>query len=388
MSKKTMVIGLRPEYYYPGDLNQWSRSNTHYAANLGACFITNSLLKQFNADFVDSSRFDDIESLRKEYDTCILALATHLHPTRDISLYTNFVEKLEIKTVMLSAGITDYDEDIYFNYKLHASVFKMLEIVSERSKTIGVRGNYSAALLNRIGFNNVVAVGCPSMYWPSKENIIIHKKTIFERVLIPYHLTLAKYIPEFLEDKVLLGQDFQDEVIFTNNLENDIQLIKWLQNRFDTIESYSVMLRVVRKGGVFHREFNKWFDFIGKQDFVVGPRLHACLAALVQGVPTVMTPRDLRGKEIAEFYRLPTTTYEGLRSTPLEEIYKEADFTAFHEIYPSRYHNYISVLAENDLLHSLTDPSTSVLKQDNSDINVLHKIYSKWIRQLENNSGV
>ena len=104
---KAMVIGLRPEYLYPGKLSEWKKNNTYYAANMGASLISNAIVRQFSADYVDD--FSDVSGLKNKYDVCILALATHIHPNRDVSMYADFVEQLDIKTIVISAGIQDYD---------------------------------------------------------------------------------------------------------------------------------------------------------------------------------------------------------------------------------------------------------------------------------------
>ena len=345
-----MVIGLRPEYTYPGNLSEWAGSNTLYAANLGACLITNALIRQFDADYVDD--LDCPEGLRQKYDVCILSFATHLHPHRDVSLFTRFVEKLEMKTVMLSAGIADYVSDLDPDYRFHRSVTRMLEIVSERSEWIGVRGHYSAALMHRKGFSRAVPVGCPSMYWGMNGLLRIEKEPLFDRPLIPYHLTLARTIPGFINDKMLLGQDFQDHVVFTEELSEDIRLQEWLRDQFAGTGLYERMVAIIKRQGVFFRNFQRWFDFIGQHDFVIGPRLHGCIAGLVQGIPTVMTPRDLRGREIAEFFNLPVATYDDLKDKSLREIYENANFDAFNKVFPERFRNFQKVVEANGMSHN------------------------------------
>ena len=62
---KTMIIGLSPEYNYPGSFEKWSSNNTYYASNHGASYICRALLRQFYADYIDD--FSDIPALRNQY---------------------------------------------------------------------------------------------------------------------------------------------------------------------------------------------------------------------------------------------------------------------------------------------------------------------------------
>jgi hypothetical protein len=355
---KAMVLGLRPDYFYPGKLSLWHSNNTLYAANMGASMICRALLRQFNADYIE--QFDDSDYLKSNYDVCIMALATHLHPTRDISFFTDLVEKLEIRTVLLSAGIKDYETQLSKDYRIHPSVVRLLQIVSSRSKWIGVRGPYSASVLHNYGFKNVVPIGCPSMYGGLNRGLSINKPPNFSKPLLVYHRSLLHSCPELIVKTTLLGQDFEDEVIFTETLKDDEELRRFIEGFYNSRGELENTKRILKHNGVFFLEFKKWFDFIGEHDFVVGPRLHGCLGALIQGIPAVMTPRDLRGREVAEFYKLPTATYEDLNSKPLQEIYETASFEEFNRLYAKRYEKYVKLLEENLLEHTL-QPSSAVL---------------------------
>jgi hypothetical protein len=345
--RRTMVVGIPPDYRYPGSLSAWYADNTRFAANLGACLITNSLLRQFDADYVE--RFEDVSGLRSRYDTCVLSLATHLNPDRDIWWITNAVEKLGLKTIVLSAGITDYAPELPDDFRLHPSVKRLLEIAASNSKWIGVRGHYSALVLQRAGFANVVPIGCPTLYWGLREDLEIRKRSSFERPLVTYHLTLGRAAGSTLAGRTLLGQDFQDQAAFTDDLAGDVELQQWLRRQFADPLVFEQVQSIVREYGEFLPSFEEWFEFVGRHDFVTGPRLHGCIAGLVQGIPSVMTPRDLRGREIAEFYGLPTSTYEALSSGDLNSIYAAADFSRFNESYPRRFRSFVAFLEENGL---------------------------------------
>ena len=60
------------------------------------------------------------------------------------------------------------------------------------------------------------------------------------------------------------------------------------------------MLSKIEENGIFYRNFDDWFNEIKKHDFVLGARLHGCVAALIQGIPAVMLARDIRVQEIAQ----------------------------------------------------------------------------------------
>jgi len=215
-----MIIGLGPEYNYPGDVREWAKDNTSYASNHGASFISRTLAKQFSGEYVND--FSDIEALKQKYDVCIIAFATHITTKRDVTRYADAIKKLDLPTFAFSLGLQDYSVTRSEIMNLHPSIKRLLSLVCERSNYLGVRGNYTAEILSQNGFKNVIPVGCPSLFWPLKRNLSINKPESFFKPAIVYHRTLAgEKTRHLLQGVPLVGQDFLDEAIFTSNLPND-----------------------------------------------------------------------------------------------------------------------------------------------------------------------
>ena len=382
---KTMIIGLGPEYNYPEDYDLWLKYNTKYASNHGASLISRALAKQFNGEYVDPDEFSKVEELREKYDQCIIAFATHITNWRDVSLYTNFVEKLGLPTYAFSLGVQDYASTASSVLSLHPSMKRLLEIVSDRSRFLGVRGNYTASILYKNGFKNVVPLGCPTVYWNLNRDLTIHKPAQIENPAVVYHRTLAgKEGIHILKDIPIIGQDFLDEVVFTNNLDKDTKL------KNDELQSYELQgfkeeaLALIRENGVFHATFQDWFNYLKTRDFILGARLHGCIGALIQGVPAVLIARDLRVMEISEFFNLPYVSYNKLNTKKSAlQVFEEADYTKFNQTYKVRYDNYVRFLHENGLQSQL---NTDILNDDfmftHQDLIANLGIFSKDIQQI------
>ena len=309
---KAMVIGLGPQYNYPGNIDVWSENNTRYASNLGASLISNSLLKEFDADYIDD--FSDINALKQKYDTCLIAFATHITTWRDVSFYTNIVEKLNMKTIALSLGVQDYAGKSVDVFKLHPSIKRLLEIVSSSSTWMGVRGHYTASILYQNGFSNVIPIGCPTMYWGLNNDLQIKKPEKYEKPLIVYHRALADSAYKIMQTTPILGQDYEDHIVFNDELKNDPKLKKWIVSEYDKMLNNKSIRKSIAENGIFVKDFTEWFNIIGKHDFVFGTRLHGCIAGLIQKKPAVLIPRDLRVKEIADFFEYSHCWYRTIKT--------------------------------------------------------------------------
>jgi hypothetical protein len=354
--KKTMIIGLGPEYNYPNDYKTWEESNTKYASNHGASLISRVLSKQFDGVYVDD--FSNIDELNEIFDQCIVGFATHVTDWRDVSKFTNVVEKLDMPVFAFSLGLQDYSGGIKSISKLHPSMKKLLDIVSDRSKYLGVRGNYTASLLFKNGLKNVVPIGCPTVYWNLNGELKIQKPTELKNPGIVFHRTLlGDQGIHLAEGKAkIIGQDFLDEVIFSNNKGNDEVLFEMEKNQYKSQGHFDKAMSLITDKGVFQYTFDEWFKGLNKYDFIVGPRLHGCVASLIQNIPAVLLARDLRVQEIGEFYDIPHYHYKDLKKfKSINEIFESVDYTKFNKTYKLRYDNYIKLLEDNGLESNLNN---------------------------------
>lgn len=372
-----MVIGISPDYNFPGS-DKWLENDTYFASNYGGSFITRAIMKEFNAKYIDIKEFSNIEYLKENYDTCILALATHAN-NRDISIFSDLVEKLEMKTIVLSLGISDYSASIKNDYpELHPSLIKILEISTRTSKYIGVRGPYTAHVLNKHGFKNVLPIGCPTMFWNLKPNININVKNKYDNPLIVYQENIAKDGFSLIDNDIkLLGQDFKDEVIFTSNLDDDIKLVNYQNNFYNNLNNKEEVLNLISENGLFPDHFDEWFETIGKSDFVFGPRLHGVICALMQGIPAVLTTRDLRTKEMVEMFKIPFVEHSTLENISVSELINSIDFTDFFNTYIKRYNNYLYFIKQNKLesnLENLDEVSFEYQYTEQMISNYLHSL--------------
>lgn len=380
-----MVIGLGPEYNYNADNHeQWSQYNTRYASNHGASLISRTLIEYFNADYIDD--FENIEKYKNEYDLCVIAFATHITNWRDVSIYTNFIKNINIKTIAFSLGIQDYSQASSSLNSLHSSLKELLDYCIYSSGFIGVRGPHTASALLKVGYKqkNIIQIGCPTIFSPLKRDLLIKKQNTFSKPLVVFHRTMGELNKSIIGDAPLLGQDFLDEVVFKSNIDDGQVVRKSELENYSKQKNGDYLLDKINKNGIFVNTFDEWFKIIGNHDFVLGARLHGCIAALIQGIPTVMIARDIRVQEIAEFYKIPYIKYSDVGNKTIKDIYEEADFTEFNTLYKYRFDNFMKLMSDLDVVDHLAFDKTipKVYHYTIDDLNATTEILFSEIRDL------
>lgn len=403
MAKKVMVIGLSPEYNYDvHDHSKWSSNNTRYASNHGASLIARTLIDLFDADYVDN--FENPERYKETYDLCVIAFATHITERRDVTEYADFIEKLGIKTVAFSLGIQDYSSSNVAVRNLHPSIIRLLKYVLSTSVYIGVRGAYTASLLIKSGIpsHRIKYIGCPTLFGPLQPNFNITKKDCFENPLVVYHRTMAE-LHLNVTDCPLLGQDFLDEVIFKQDIPDTNPIKQMELKNYAAMNNGPAVLKRIAAQGIFEDRFEPWLSTIGKHDFVLGARLHGCIAALIQGIPAVMLARDIRVEEIAKFYKIPYIRYEDIGDLTINEIYEQADYSEFNKLFPQRFHNFLCLMKKleintymkrdfnfpdsfNYTAEDLQANTDILYSEINSIKNQLHTMEAVWNKKQEESS--
>jgi hypothetical protein len=349
MDKKVIVVGLSTEYHSMSVESALSDGRERlYSTNMGACFITRSLVKIFDADYVDFNLAQP-EKLRNKYQVCLVSVASHIGANRDLSSLVAFLKKLDIRTVFLSGGL-DAGTAGDLGLKPHKSVIELLELCAEQNQYIGVRGALSALVLHKSGFKNVAPIGCPTMY--SSDLVGVDEKKINNvSIAIPFHWSIATAIYSSLSDFLLIGQDCIDEEVFLNK-SPDASLIKKISEATGAREKeVSALLFSESNSNVyFPKSYEDWFELIGTQGGLLSGRLHAAICGLRQGVPSVLVPWDNRTSELVDYFSLPTTDVETLKSFGATEAFHRADFSKYNAMQPILWSRWKEFLSEVGLL--------------------------------------
>jgi hypothetical protein len=249
----------------------------------------------------------------------------------------------------------------------------MMKIISERSTTLGVRGHFTASVLESLGITNVRVIGCPSMYWMCKSNIFIPRKPFdackrialngsANTVVHTVDVAAAEQVESLLANLALTNNFsyiLQNEVVlmtilFGNGAKFEKGLILALKKMYGLSDiSDEDFIRFVKSNMLVFFNIEEWMNYIRSLDFVIGTRFHGCLIALLNEIPSVIFVIDARTREMCELLKIPHVDIRNIKTIDLRLVYETMDLDGFQEAYAIQYQNYIDFLEENRIEHCL-----------------------------------
>eukprot|EP00957_Ditylum_brightwellii_P001020 81224-Ditylum_brightwellii.AAC.1 len=92
-----------------------------------------------------------------------------------------------------------------------------------------------------------------------------------------------------------------------------------------------------------------WFQFMHQLDFVVSTRIHGGMAGIVNGIPSIIIPTDLRILELINAMKLPYLSFEDVMAKNFESLQAvmgatKKDFIDFEQNRLNRLREYKSML--------------------------------------------
>lgn len=321
--------------------------------NTGNYFFEEALTHQLKDIYIAW----ELSDLPDELDTLLLSMSNFISPFSEVGYLCDEIEKRNISNiVMVGAGAQayDYSEKII----LSPGTMRFLNLLSERSQTIGVRGYFTAEVLASFGIKNVEVIGCPTAFWHDRRPM--KSPDTLKRLAV--HCTPLGYY----RDKV--------GALFAHGLKHDaryvVQSEKWIMPLIDpkaaelraeldtdqTIAYYSLKhadaadIENWLKKSLIYFGMSDWIEAMQSFDFVYGSRFHGNMAAIQAGTPALNMPFDTRTRELCEYLNLPhipLVEFDGSMSP--ERLLEAADFSVFEKTLGSRTRTYRTFLEKNGL---------------------------------------
>lgn len=297
--------------------------------------------------------------INAEFDAFVVPLANafRLGFEKELVHLTELMSKLTLPVVVLGVGAQatrDYDAGRL--RPIEPVVKAFVGAVLDRSASIGVRGEFTLDYLNRLGFQDVEVIGCPSLFL-NGERLRVAKKVpsldADSKVAInisPYRKRMGKVLERHMERYPNLSYVAQDRDTLRRLLRGD---------RFrerSEIDGGDVPIHtshpVFRAGKV--RTFvdaGTWLDYLATRDFCFGTRIHGNMAAIVAGTPSFVLAHDSRTLELARYHQIPHGKINEMKRIDAASLYAKADYGPTNQGHAGRFRTYLGFLEKNGLDH-------------------------------------
>ena len=374
------IVALIPagEVHDKTSIRAWSHADpkrdvkAHY--NAGDMFVYEASLRLLDFDQMEAiplqSDWDQrtVDRLNEEAAYCFVRGSNYIHHEMKWGNLPALLEKLKIPVVAFGIGA---QAPMYKDVKVSADTLRFLKIVSERSKTIGVRGNFSAEIINGFGIKNVEVVGCPSLMRHNRPRLDIKIKDLSEVRRVGFTLTRGLW-PMYCEDPKK-ARAMQREMILDYAKRFDFTVISqgeqlerayWYNDPAEMAAAYTALVEnkwftgpddpmvEIYKNNLFFGTSPRAYEELSKQmDLVLGFRLHGNIMALANRVPAVYVTYDSRTRELVDYLGIPAYDIVDKEPFALERFYNQERFDHFNERYAIAYKRMAAFLDTNGVPH-------------------------------------
>lgn len=351
-----------------GDIANFDTFMKTIAGNTGNSYITYALIKALGLQAERLSHIScaytydfgtieqDIEFIRSSCSHLFLILQDQIRIAESYGLKLPYqrleylIEKAQKPLVIMGLGANCFSGfDASFYKSLSPDLVRFLKCLSAHCLEIGVRGNFTAEVLNQLGIKNVRVIGCPSFFETGANRMVSKTKDISLGDILLTHSSPVLSLKENHQ----ICQDYQEE--------NIIRVIAF--NEYKKIRSLAVLEKLC--GGKYHvfSNMEDWKSFVSQFKFAFGERLHGSILALNAGVPSLCTNGDSRAREMCEFLHIPYFPHIN-ENTDVLKLYEECDVDSINNNYPTLFNNFCDFIKKNVGItpfekspHSVAQPS-------------------------------
>jgi hypothetical protein len=310
-------------------------------------------------------------------DRALVRGSTYLSRKFDYEQAIHTIESIDAPIAVVGLGAQAKRDEVDFLDDL-PNARKFVQLLSERSVSISVRGEFTAAVLERLGVTNVRLTGCPSMFYSLTAPSISPPERLAtkdRRLGVSLHTGLRNGMfcrnpnaamrkhgriltfsmrqsaeVSFFEQGVPIEYAVGDEKL---SMAERLQAAETILERFPNapLKPMDLVTHMVSV-----RTVEEWLALAADLDAMVGFRFHGNMVALTQGVPCYYYVYDTRLTEFCKLYRLPYLDVEKDWENPVNAIL-EHDWDDTTSAIQDCFNELVAFYDENGIQHTLVSPS-------------------------------
>ncbi len=300
---------------------------------------------------------DNPSALGGKVDALIYPTANIVSPTAELGGHGRFFDALSIPFAVLGVGIQSALEDPT-NVSIKLASQEFFKVLARKSPATSVRGPTTQAVLRDLFGANCLVTGCPSNFLSPlpDEKLAAQLKSRFDglksgarplvRVAVhPQHGTsyyTEAHAPSerYLFRLALSGKGYSyvcngpvpifslaRNRLYEKQYASEHRL---LHNFLAPGKTPDCFLNDFRSVALAFGSLLSWLEFLSAQDLVIGKRVHACIAAMQCGVPTILIVHDSKTLELAQTIGIPHVPISTFADSDpsLEGLLATVDFSA------------------------------------------------------------
>lgn len=294
----------------------------------------------------------DISKIQESCRIIVIPSANFIRENFDLSAYVDFLEKCKLPLLFLGIGV-QADNFQKKNFDLHPSIVKLIDLFKDRSIGVGVRGEYTAEVLNMFGFKNSIVIGCPSNFinpdenlpeklwakwnsnaitlattgdepWPKNPDKKNAERLLFKWAVESNGIYVQQSVEPFVR-AIRMGNPYSENCDSLDGLDKLRIALAPSMNEID-------FKRFITSSVRLYSDVSQWMEDLSRFDLSIGLRLHGNMVPFQAGCPSVWVYHDARTKELIETMSLPHVS--------LPDFLKLDQFNSLKEICEFDYLNY------------------------------------------------
>jgi polysaccharide pyruvyl transferase WcaK-like protein len=372
---RILVISPSGEVY-DHDNVRWYRyadlqSHIDHYHNIGDAFVFDSSLKLLNFDKLDElpiAHVDParIDRLNAEYDYVFLRGSNYIHAQMNWSRAAEVLRRLKLPVIAFGIGA---QAPVSGKLELSEDTKTVLKLISDSTASLGVRGAYSAEVLNDLGIHNVRIIGCPTAFRNNNPDLAIRlpaldqvkkvgvtlrrevSKTYARDIkrYLTFHRDLVKAMADRFEVTLMSQGEVEEKKLALGTPEQKAQAMASLRDNAWARDWYiDEQVSSLYQSRMFYSDVVAEYErLVRGLDLVLGYRLHGNLMALANGTPSIYFTYDSRTVEFADTFKIPSVDVFSGQDFRLEDYWEQSRFDRFNEAYAQVYGQMRDFLVEN-----------------------------------------